>query len=284
MQLAQFAGSAEVHFAHVVQICAQHNPNNALPKLITTILASLRAFLLTCSLLSIACIKSLTRTLLTTDSFKACEGITILKLSNCLIAGINLIYQTSILTLTCTHLLIQPFVEKSTIDLWTPSNFTHNQQSKPKNHSYVHKKKPSSTVKHEGPFKACPKQGHTKSQPKSLHAHSQSIPPVTPVHTGPHLNHPNPNNCSQHLWACSDDFLQTSTKDTFLWTSPLKEDFHLAATASLPSLLESDWILDSGASCHMTPYISYCYNIKPAHVVIKLANGATTNALSKARL
>ena len=149
-----------------------------------------------------------------------------LKISNCLIAGINLIHQTSILAITCTHLLIQPFVEKSTIDLWTPSNFTHNQQSKPKNHSNVHKKKPSSTVKHEGPFKACPKRGHTKSQPKSLHAHSQSIPPVTPVNTGPPPNHTKTTNSSQHHWAYSHDLLQTSTKDAFLWTSPSKEDYH----------------------------------------------------------
>ena len=44
MQPAQFAGSAEVHFDHIVQVCAQHNHNNALPKLIMTILASYTLF------------------------------------------------------------------------------------------------------------------------------------------------------------------------------------------------------------------------------------------------
>ena len=99
---------------------------------------------------------------------------------------------------------------------------------------------------------------------------------MIPINTGPTHDHTKVTNPSQHHCAYNDDFLQISTKDAFLWTSPFKEDFHLAATTSLPSLLEYDWILDSGASCHMTPYASDCYNIKPTHVIVKLANGATT--------
>ena len=48
------------------------------------------------------------------------------------------------------------------------------------------------------------------------------------------------------------------------------------AQASTTSVLENDWILDSGASSHMTPYYSDCFNIINTKASIKLADGTYT--------
>ena len=49
------------------------------------------------------------------------------------------------------------------------------------------------------------------------------------------------------------------------------------AAASTNSILEHDWILDSGASSHMTPHYSDCFNITRTKASIKLADGTHTN-------
>ena len=49
------------------------------------------------------------------------------------------------------------------------------------------------------------------------------------------------------------------------------------AAASTDSILEHDWILDSGASSHMTPHYSDCFNITHTKASIKLADGTHTN-------
>ena len=47
-------------------------------------------------------------------------------------------------------------------------------------------------------------------------------------------------------------------------------------TASTNSILEHHWVLDSGASPHMTPYHTDCFNIKKTYASIKLADGTYT--------
>ena len=49
------------------------------------------------------------------------------------------------------------------------------------------------------------------------------------------------------------------------------------AAASTNSILEHDWILDSGASSHTTPHYSDCFNIISTKASIKLADGTHTN-------
>ena len=39
--------------------------------------------------------------------------------------------------------------------------------------------------------------------------------------------------------------------------------------------LEKGWIIDSGASAHMTPFQKDCNNIKPTYKIIYLADGSS---------
>ena len=54
------------------------------------------------------------------------------------------------------------------------------------------------------------------------------------------------------------------------------QNFAFMAQASTNSVLENDWILDSGASSHMTSYYSDCFNISKTQASIKLADGTHT--------
>ena len=50
----------------------------------------------------------------------------------------------------------------------------------------------------------------------------------------------------------------------------------LSARNNFPaSNLENGWIIDSGASAHMTPFQKDCINIQPTYKLIYLADGST---------
>ena len=55
----------------------------------------------------------------------------------------------------------------------------------------------------------------------------------------------------------------------------------LSAQNNFPaSNLEKGWIIDSGASAHMTPFWKDCINIQPTYKLIYLADGLTLCANS----